>query len=310
MILSLLGVVVPVFVVVGAGYVTRWARMYEDTLPDALMQFAQTFAIPVLLFRAISQLDLSATFAPALLGSFYAGAIVSFTLCLLGARHIFDRPWDQAVAIGFAGLFSNSLLLGIPITERAYGTEALTANFAIIALHSPICYGIGITAIELARASGTPKRQLPLKVARSMLRTPLVLGILAGVVFNLTGLTLAAPLAEAADLMIRAALPTALFALGGILYRYRPEGDAATIAMICAGSLLVHPLTTFGLAHLLHLDTDALRSATVTASMAPGINAYIFANIYNVAKRVNASAVLIATAITPFTTTVWLLVLP
>lgn len=310
MILSLLGVVLPVFVVVGAGYVTRWARLYDDTLPDALMLFAQTFAIPVLLFRAISQLDLGASFSPALLGSFYAGALVSFTLCLLGARHIFDRPWDQAVAIGFAGLFSNSLLLGIPITERAYGADALTANFAIIALHSPICYGIGITAIELARASGTPLAHLPGKVARSMLRTPLVLGILAGVAFNLTGLTLAAPLAEAADLMVRAALPTALFALGGILYRYRPEGDAATIAMICVGSLVVHPMTTFGLAIGFDLDTDALRSATVTASMAPGINAYIFANIYNVAKRVNASAVLIATAITPLTTTAWLLALP
>jgi predicted permease len=42
------------------------------------------------------------------------------------------------------------------------------------------------------------------------------------------------------DLMVRAALPAALFGLGGVLYRYRPEGDMRTI-LICAVSLGLHP---------------------------------------------------------------------
>ncbi len=44
--------------------------------------------------------------------------------------------------------------------------------------------------------------------------------------------------------------------------------------------------------------------------MAPGVNAYIFANMYGVAKRVAASAVLVATAASLATTWVWLNVLP
>jgi len=55
---------------------------------------------------------------------------------------------------------------------------------------------------------------------------------------------------------------------------------------------------------------DALRSGVVTAAMAPGVNAYIFANMYGHAKRVAASSVLIATALTVITAWVWIQVLP
>jgi predicted permease len=40
--------------------------------------------------------------------------------------------------------------------------------------------------------------------------------------------------------------------------------------------------------------------------MAPGINAYIFANMYGVARRVAASAVLLSTAATILTAWLWL----
>ena len=54
----------------------------------------------------------------------------------------------------FCCLFSNSVLLGLPITERAYGVDALTGNFAIVAMHAPFCYGLGITAMEIVSNRG------------------------------------------------------------------------------------------------------------------------------------------------------------
>ena len=44
-------------------------------------------------------------------------------------------------------------MLGLAIT-RAYGPDALQANFAIITLHAPFCYGLGITVMEIVRNSG------------------------------------------------------------------------------------------------------------------------------------------------------------
>ncbi len=58
----------------------------------------------------------------------------------------------------------------------------------------------------------------------------------------------------AVRMMSSAALPAALFGLGGVLYRYRPEGEARAIAMCCCISLLLHPAVTFGLGKLFALS--------------------------------------------------------
>ena len=306
----LLNVILPVFLVIGFGYLAVWRKYFSDAGVDGLMKFTQNFAIPCLLFRAISSLDLSQSFDLALLSSFYIGAVTGFTVALLGARFLFKRDWEDSVAIGFIGLFSNSLLLGLPITERAYGVSALEANYAIIAVHSPFCYFIGITAMEIARNQGGAIGALPGKVVKAMFRNALILGITLGFIVNLSGAPLPPVFTDAIDLMVQAALPAALFGLGGVLYRYRPEGDMRTILFAVCVSLVLHPAIVWQLGTYNGLSTDAFRSAILTSAMAPGVNVYVFANMYGKGRRVAASSVLFGTALSIFTVWVWLAILP
>lgn len=306
---ALIDIVLPVFLVVGFGYVVRWRNILSDGAIDGLMTFAQSVAIPCLLFLAIARLDLKSEFNAPLLISFYAGALAGFFAGLFAARFVFSRPWTDAVAIGFVSLFSNSLLLGLPITERAFGPDALAGNYAIIAIHAPFCYAVGITAMEIARAQGNGAFQTLRQIGRAMLRNILVMAIAAGFVVNLTGIPLPGVLVEALALVGRAALPTALFALGGVLYLYRPEGDLKIVAFLCVVSLIVHPAMTWTLGSAFGLETDAFRSAILTAASAPGINAYVFANLYGVGKRVAATTVLVGTGLSIFTVWGWLALL-
>jgi predicted permease len=307
---ALLEVILPVFLVIGAGYLAVRLKAFPEAGADALMKFTQSFAIPCLLFAAIARLDLGATLEPALLFSFYAGATAGFLAGLLGARFLFGRAWEDSIAIGFVCLFSNSVLLGLPLTERAYGPGALEANFAIIAFHAPFCYAVGITVMEIVRNRGGSAREVARKLSRAIFRNALVIGIALGFAVNLTGLPVPAVVNDALDLLIRAALPAALFGLGGVLVRYRLEGDLRVIGWICAVSLLLHPAIVWTLGVATGLSTDAFRSAVVTAAMPPGVNAYIFATMYGVAMRVAASAVLIATALSVVTAWGWLQILP
>lgn len=312
---ALFDVILPVFLVVGFGYVVCWRGMLSEVAVDGVMRFAQNFAVPVLLFQAIAKLDLGANFDPALLGAFYAGAFLSFAVGMGAARLWLKRPLEDSIAIGFVCLFSNSLLLGIPITERAYGPDALTGNFTIIAIHSPLLYTFGITVMEFARARGQNLSlgRVALRALSGVLHTPLVIGILCGLAMNLltqAGLVMPEGFWGAVKMMASAALPAALFGLGGVLYRYRPEGEMRAIALCCLASLILHPAVTFGLGKVFGLDVAQMRSAVVTASMAPGVNAYLFASLYGVAKRVAASAVLVATALSILTIWFWLSVLP
>ena len=303
---ALLDVTLPVFLVIGFGYLAVRLTLFSDSGVDGLMKFTQNFAIPCLLFRAISGLDLGQTFQWPLLLSFYTGATAGFLAGLSGARFLFGRPWPDAVAIGFCCLFSNSVLLGLPITERAYGAGALASNYAIVALHSPFCYAVGITVMEAVRHSGRGVFGTVRAVLTAMFRTALVIGIALGFIVNLTGTTPPQVFTEAVDMMVRAALPAALFALGGVLVRYRPEGDMLTVLFVCAVSLVLHPAITWGMGQAVGLGQQPFRSAVLTAAMAPGVNTYIFANMYGVSKRVAATAVLTATALSVLTVSVWL----
>lgn len=303
---ALLDVILPVFLIIGFGYVVVWKGLFSDSGVDGLMTFTQQFAIPCLLFAAIARLDLGQDFDIRLLVSFYTGALAGFAAGLFGARFLFGRSWEDSAAIGFICLFSNSLLLGLPITERAYGPDALGPNYAIIAVHSPFCYGIGITTMEIIRNRGGGVVQTLQRVLRAIFRNALVIGITLGFIVNLSGISLPGVVWDAVDLIIRAALPAALFGLGGVLYRYRPEGDLRTILYACAISLVLHPAIVWGMGRGLGLEPGQFRSAVVTAAMAPGVNAYVFANMYGAARRVAASSVLIGTGICVFSAWVWL----
>jgi len=306
---ALLDVILPVFLVIGFGYVAVWRGYFPTSGVDALMKFSQHFAIPCLLFSAISNLDLSVSLNGRLLFSFYTGALSGFLLGLFGARYLFKRDWEDCVAIGFCCLFSNSVLLGLAINERAYGSAALAGAYSIIAFHSPFCYGVGITAMEIVRNRGQSPLLMARGVIRAMFRNALVMAIAAGFIVNLTGITLPNVLSDGLDLVTRAALPTALFALGGVLIQYKPEGDARVIAMICAIALLIHPAITWTLGTSLSVPKDIFNTGVLTAAMAPGVNGYIFANMYGRARRVAASSVLVATAASVMTAWVWLVIL-
>ena len=306
---TLLDVILPVFLVIGFGYVAVWRGYFPVDGVDGIMKFAQNFAVPCLLFQAISQIDIANSFSPRLLISFYTGAAICFALGTFGARLFFRRDWEDCVAIGFCCLFSNSVLLGLPIAERAYGPEGLTGNFAIIAFHSPFCYGLGITVMEFVRNRGQTGLQLIGSVGKAMFRNALVIAILLGFAVNVTGLALPGAVEDALSLVVRAALPAALFALGGVLIQYRPEGDMKAIAMVCVIALLVHPAITWSMGTALDLNRDLFRSAVLTAAMAPGFNAYIFANMYGRARRIAASAVLIATGSSILTVWMWLAII-
>ena len=58
----LLDVILPVFIVISLGYVTVWGGLFTSNNIDSLMKFSQSFAIPFLLFKGITEINLEESF--------------------------------------------------------------------------------------------------------------------------------------------------------------------------------------------------------------------------------------------------------
>lgn len=305
--LTILNIVLPVFLVVGAGYIAAKAGFIADAAVDALMRFAQNYAIPCLLFLSVYRLDLGLVFDAELIASFYIGAAVCFFLGMFGARKIFGRRPGESVSIGFAALFSNSVLLGLAVTESAYGLEALAPNYLLIALHAPFCFFLGITAMELARADGRSKTDTARIALIAMFKSPITIACAVGFAFNVSGVPIPKAGIEAGDLLARSGLPLALFGLGGVISRYKLTASLGEAGFVTFISTMIHPAITYVLAvYVFAMSDEFTRSAVIMSAMAPGVNAYIFASMYDRAVGAVASTVIISTLVCVATASFWL----
>ena len=310
MVFNLLVIVAPVFLMIGCGYLSARGALMSREAIDGLMRFAQGFAIPCLLFNAVMNLDLDGVFEPRLLVAFYTGSISCFVMAMLLSRFFFGRRPGESVVVGFGALFSNSVLLGLPIMERAFGADALAPNYAIISVHAPICYLLGVVVMEFSRADGKAISQTLLDAMQSLAQNPLMIGIGLGFAANISGLSLWQPVQAWLEMAVSTALPVALFGLGAVLTRYEISHRIKEPLMVIGFSLIVHPtMTWFLCTQVFDLSIEFTRSAVVTAAMAPGINVYLFANMYQRAQDVAANAVLLGTGLSVLTASGWLLVL-
>ncbi|MBO6717230.1 MAG: AEC family transporter [Rhizobiaceae bacterium] len=308
--LTILVTVAPVFLLIAIGYGGVRSGYLPGAVADALNAYAVRIAVPVLLFRALERLDLAAAFSPPLLVGFYAGAFTCFVIGLLLARRIFKRRPGEAVAVGFAAMFSNSVLLGLAILERSQGVEPLTAAFGIIALHAPLLYAVGMVTMELMRRDGRPLGETLRVAGRSIVVSPLMIGILAGAIVNLTGHWLPEPAMAAVDMIAQTAIPVALVGIGAAMTRYSLSTNLDEAGMVAVLSLVLHPTITFVLVHhIFVLPPEMQRAAVTLAAMPPGMNIYLFAVMYDRAVNLAASAFLLATVASVFTATFWIYVL-
>ena len=304
----ILDIVAPVFIVIGTGYLAVRGGLFRDEFVDGLMRFAIQFAVPCLLFRATSTMDLGTAYDWRVMGAFYLGSTASFAAASLLARRLFGRTPGEAVAVGFGALFSNLVLLGLPISERAWGagSHAMASAYAIVSVHAPYCYLLGITSMELLRADGRSLTETARVVARAMFRNSLMIGIGLGFVVNLGGLPLPGALTAAVDIVARAALPVALFGLGGTLTRYALKASVGEAATVSAMSLVVHPGISLAVCRWLNVPQDLTSAVVLMAAMAPGVNSYLFASLYDRGQGTAASTVLLGTAVSILSVSAWL----
>ena len=299
--------ILPVFLVIGTGYLLARIGYLNLSIGEALNQFTVRLAVPAVLFNAMVHLDLGQAYQIKVLAGFYAGAVMAFLLGVFLARSVFGRTPGESVAAGFCAMFSNTLLLGLPIQERAYGTEALAPVFGIISLHAPLLYIFGMVAMELARAEGRPLGESLVIAGKSALTNTLMIGIMAGLALNASGLRLPEPVMAAVEMVARAGIPAALVGIGISLTRYRISSALPETLTVSFLSLILHPAVAFLITWgLFGLPVELVRAAVVTAAMAPGMNVYIFALMYDRSVGLSASSIVIATLLSVFTVTFWI----
>lgn len=308
--LQVFNIVAPVFLLVGFGYAASALKMITDTAVDNLMRFVTLFAVTCLLFRATATIDIANSLKPDVLASYYIPAFICFFTGIFLARKVFGQRPGESVAAGFTTLFANSLFIGIPVVQRAYGDAASPTVIAIISIHAATMYGLGVVCMEASARDGAGAFAALGKVFKSLSRNPLVIAVALGFTYNFTGLPIPSAIDDALKLMTGVALPGGMFAVGAALTRYAIAENLRAASVMVTLKLVLHPLLAMLFAvTLFDLTSIEAKAVILMAAIPGGMNIYLFAVLYDRNKELAANAMLVGTAASIVTLPIWLVIL-
>ena len=145
--LAIVNVVIPVFAIIALGYLAVRFKLYPREGVRGLVAFVNNFASPCLLFNAMATADFSAQFSWSAIIPFYVGALVVFVVASVLSAKVFGNKPGESVSSGFSAMYTNTVLIGLPLIQRAYGDGALITTFSIHLRNNLVGGGDFITAL-------------------------------------------------------------------------------------------------------------------------------------------------------------------
>jgi predicted permease len=298
-----------IFGLVALGYIAGVTGYLKVQTGDALSEFAVGIALPLLLFRTLIGADFYGSAPWALWGVYFAAVIVAWTAGHLVITRVFGRDSKAGVVGGVSSAFSNLVLLGIPFMLGVLGQRGFEQLSLLISVHLPAMLMASIILFEFfSRRRGDPIH--PARIVRTFLSkvfsNPLIIGILAGLLWRLTGLQLPSLAMRFVDALAGIAAPLALFAMGLGLKKFGISGNlrpALTLSML---KLFLMPAAALAFAWLFALPPLTAKVAVAAAALPSGVNSYLIATQFGTGQALASNQMTIATALAAFTTAFWL----
>lgn len=298
-------IVFPIFSVIALGWGAARTNVLRPETGTGVADYVFVVAIPLMLFRTLATAPLPSSPPWAYWLAYFIPLAIVWTAAALISQKGFNRGQQEGAIIGFTAAQSNMVLLGISLVLQIFGDAGSVPLFLLVGVHLPITLTVATILIEQPDEGQSKARTILTRLARN----PIIMAIIAGGLFRLSGVALPAPLLSILKFIGDSAAPCALFATGMALSRHSIGDDKPLLIIVTTLKLLIHPVLVFLLARFVfQLPPVWVGVATVLAGCPCGVNSYLLAERYRVAMGLASGAVSLTTLCAIFTTTflVWL----
>ena len=288
----------PVVLLIVLGFVAGRLQWIRASAVRDLSNLVFLVLIPALLFRTMSAVDLEQLDGRPILVYFTAAFGLFFVLIAVWGLN------RRAVALALAAVFSNTVMIGIPLVELAYGKAGLVTLLTLVSVHALVLLTFITVVFELVvareqRLAGagarSPWRTVG-RAIRSSLIHPIPLPIICGLLYAQTGWGLPVLVDKPLQLLANAFGPIALLLVGVTLSRTRVAGLWRDTVWVTALKNLVLPAAVAASGWLWGLQGLPWTVMVVAAALPVGANVFLFAQRYQVAEDVVTASVGVSTA--------------
>ena len=250
--LQILAITTPIYLIIAAGYLSVRFGLFNKPDMRVLGRFVINVCLPALSFNALSKRPLGEVLNGPYLLAYAAGSLTVVLIGMLVGLRLRRQSMPLATMQSLGMAASNSGFVGYPIVLQLLGPTAGVALALTMVVENllvlPLCFAMADN--EGQDAAQRWHHTLAVSL-RNLLKNPMVLAILAGFGFSLSGLHLPAVLAQTVQIVATASSPVALFVIGGSLVGLKLAGVRRDLAWVACGKLLLHPLAVFTMLWLL-----------------------------------------------------------
>ena len=259
----------PLFALILGGHVARRLGFPNEGFWPGAERINYYVLFPALLIRSLvaAPLHNPSLWRLALCAALVLG--VSW-IVLLVLRRVFRWPPDR-FGVLVQGTLRFNTYIGLAIVASAFGPDGLTLAALLLAVIVPVVNVLSIVAF-------TSERSLrPRELASTLLKNPLIVACLIGVVANLVGIRLVGGTDALLSFLAATSLPLGLLCVGAALRFEELRGETTPMLLNSVARLVVVPCLAYALATMSGLPKVEAAVLVLFFSLPTAPTAYVLA---------------------------------
>ena len=277
----------PLIMLIAMGYIFKRTQFLTDEFWRGAEKLNYLILFPVLLFNNLAYIKLElATITQVLLALFIIIIISALTLWV--ARAFFHIP------IARFGVYVQSQIrfntyIGLSIMSLLFGAQGMQMFAMMIALAIPLVNVISVLAFSQGQGLK------PAQILFSLMKNPLILGCLVGIIFNLLQLSLFSGLEQLFKILASMSLPLGLICVGAALQFAELKHDYSRLLLNTLGRLIVMPCLAYLICYVLNLNQFETIVLVVFFALPTASASYILTRYFNGDSQLMAGVISLQT---------------
>lgn len=302
-----LNATLPIFIIMIFGWAVRRIGLLDDHSTAQINKFVFRTLLPALLFMDLSTADFRAVWDGGYVLFCMAATVLSVGIAVLFS--LLHRDRCERGEVIQACYRSSAAVLGIAFVNNIYGKSTVAALMIVGTV--PLYNIIAVTVLSVTSPdrSGKHGRALILSTLRGIATNPIILGIIAGILWSVTGVDQPVIMSKSISYLGNMATPLSLIALGASVRFGEAKGYAGLTFGIAGMKLLFFCGIFLPVAIHTGYRGEKLISILVMLGSATTGSCFVMAKSQGHKGDITAFAVMLTTLCSAFTLTMWLFIL-
>lgn len=297
---TILVALLPIVFVVVLGMMAAHFGFVQKSASSVFADFVIRFSLPLALFGAVLKSSPTAIENGPYVLSMLAGLMIPYAIAFGIGWAVFRHDMSECALQALACAFPSMAYSGVPVLEAVTGQAGLLAVVVGNLVTSLIMIPLTIVLIHVGVGAGKAgqKENIAILTLHSFIdavKQPLVWLPILGAALSFSGVHLPRVIDLSFDLIGKAAVGVALFALGIVLYgqQLRIDRDVAVNALL---KNIGQPIVFFGMSLLLGIHGALARELVLTGSIPTATAVAMIALRHRIYADEAAASTLVSTA--------------